>query len=130
MLQFRTSGADTVCLSVKCFTLTGDTAQWGVASWADAAAGLLTDRVTGAQRSAETLLLPAADSLLHFTLAVPRTVALVCDTTDSIYALRNIDVVGGLPSLSLKVRFSTTNVNPRYRENGWLMVNCSSRSDE
>jgi hypothetical protein len=122
-LQWRVSAADTACLTIKGFTLVGDTAQWGVSSWDDAVAGRFTDRSSGIRRSAETGVFHGEDSLIRFRLEHPRTVVLLCDTTDSIYALRNVDIVGGLPSLSLKVRFSVTETRPSYRDNGWLMVN-------
>ncbi len=100
-----------------------DTAEWSVASYADALAGVVTSRVTGEKRDYDIKTVQNEDSTLSFRLQQKPVMIVVCDAARAEYAWRNTGIVDNLVSINVSVTFQPWMKDTTYLYGGWYMVN-------
>lgn len=106
------------------YTFYADTAQWAVASLADAQAGTLTNKFDGSKRGYDIRTEQGADSVLVCGPVVQEPVLMVvCDPVDGLYAWKQVPTAKNLPSVVSGMIFRLWRTDSVYVDAKWTVVN-------
>lgn len=118
---------------VRLYAFAADTAAWYVASYDDAAAGILTSRTDASQRLAdpyaegepfgEVDTIPAAVDWRKMRLRLASAAVVAVDTRNRLYAYTQQRLYENLSPLYVSVTFQPWRRFTRYAYGGWTFVN-------
>lgn len=133
-LQAEEGGEETAFASsrqIKAYAYVADTTEWRIASYADAAAGVITRKDGSESRSTPnfTAYYEGGSGLWGMEVTDTPLMAVVVDQANRIYAYTKFvpDLAGDSPTWP--VVFRPWRPEQRYDENGWQLVN-ETESDE
>ena len=132
-LQTEEGGEETAFTSaqIKAYAYVADTTDWRVASYADAAAGVITRKDNSESRTTPnfTAYYESGSGLWGMEVTDTPLMAVVVDRQHRVYAYTKFepDLAGASPTWS--VVFRTWRTEQRYKEDGWQLVN-ETESDE
>ncbi|MEG1621986.1 MAG: hypothetical protein RR330_01290 [Alistipes sp.] len=106
-----------------------DTAQWGVASYADALAGVLTAKyITGTRADGvkgTLLTTPGLETWLSMPVSAPFVMMVAVDTQNKLYGYTQVALAENLTPLVVDVVFYPWKDAPSYKVGNWWMFNKS-----
>ncbi len=127
-LQTEEGGEETAFTSssqIKAYAYVADTTDWRIASYADAAAGVITRKESDETRDKPnfTAYFERSSGLWGMEVTDTPLMAVVVDVANRIYAYTKLvpDLAG--PSPTWPVVFRLWRTEARYEENGWQVVN-------
>ena len=133
ILQTEDEGEETAFTSqqIRAYAYVADTTEWRVASYADAAAGVITRKDDSESRTTPnfTAYYEGGSGLWGMSVTDTPLMAVVVDRQNRIYAYTKFvpDLTGASPTWP--VVFRPWRTEQRYEENGWQLVN-ETESDE
>ncbi len=123
-VQTEEDGPEAIAEGVIAYAFAADTADWAVASYADAEAGILTARRREGERQADVKTEQNEEGVLEIgPLRNDPTILVVCDVPNRIYAWRQVEIPANLPQLIVRMRFRPWRTDSLYKEANWFMVN-------
>lgn len=111
------------------YAFAADTAQWTVASYDDALAGILTSRSDPALKNAtpiataEPFEMEGAEGWIHMQLSSESQFVLAVDPVDRLYAYTQQTLGENLPDLYVSLPFKPWKEGNFYKEGNWLYFN-------
>ena len=127
--QVEKGGPLTIADSVVAYAIYGDTSQWSVLSYEDAAAGVFTSRYGSQTRNADLMAEQDSAGWLVFpSLQQLKMVMVVCDRADTIFAWRQSSIEENLPYLNVKMCFQPWQTDSTFLYAKWNMVLFHPRS--
>ncbi|MDE5815415.1 MAG: hypothetical protein K2H42_03880 [Alistipes sp.] len=132
-LQTEDEGEETAFTSqqIKAYAYVADTTEWRVASYADAAAGVITRKDDSESRTTPNFqaYYESGSGLWGMEVTDTPLMAVVVDRQHRVYAYTKFepDLAGASPTWP--VVFRTWRTEQRYKEDGWQLVN-EPESDE
>lgn len=134
-LQTEEGGEETAFTSssqIKAYAYVADTTEWRIASYADAAAGVITRKESTETRDKPnfTAYFERGSGLWGMEVTDTPLMAVVVDVANRIYAYTKFvpDLAG--PSPTWPVVFRTWRPEAQYKDDGWQVVNESKNNED
>lgn len=114
---------------VKAYAFNVDTTQWTVATYADALAGIITQRADPTQKLstpdavAEPYEKEGTVGWLQMLLAAPTQMVVAVDPAQKLYAYTQQVMPENLPNLYVSLLFQPWKVGKVYKEGAWMFFN-------
>ncbi len=124
LIQREEGGEESSVGGIVAYGFYADTLRWRVAGYEDALQGVLTDRSTGATRTADVTgeYDESGESVsLRFT-DTPAFIV-VCDPQERLYGWKVTDIGENLPVIYTEICFRPWRQSAGYTDLGWNMVN-------
>lgn len=123
-IQQQEGGEESPVGGIVAYGFYADTLRWRVAGYEEALQGVLTDRRTGATRTADVTG-EYDESAAGVTLRFTDTPAfiVVCDPQQRLYGWKVTDIGENLPAIYTAIYFRPWRRSAGYTDFGWNMVN-------
>lgn len=125
LTQVASGGAFATSTGVIAYGFYADTAQWEVSSYANARAGLISNRINKSQTQKYDFFVEQdANTRLNIgPFSRPKAIVVACDTVNRFYGWRHCEIIADMPSVLVPVRFMLWQDTTNYVDSKWFMVN-------
>lgn len=130
LTQAASGGAYTPVAGLRAFAYDVDTTAWRVASYADAVANTITDKITSDKLTtpvavSEPIEIEGLSDCFALKVSAPTIMVVIVDETNKIYAYREQALGENLPELYATFILRTWRLSTQriYIDSGWTIVN-------